>query len=79
MTKFNRKCLHLILRFSFGLKEAEKEGSSMPVEVVCRSTLSESVVVVGKKDDNEGDDQEQEAEEEGPGVTATAIRVGTEF
>ena len=78
MTKFNRKCLQLIL-FSFAFKAAEKEGSSTYVEVVCRSTLSESVVVVGKKDDNEGDDQEQEAEEEGPGVTATAIRVGTGF
>ena len=51
----------------------------MHVEVVRCSPLSESVVVIGKKDDDEGDDQEEETAEEGPGVTATAIRVGTGF
>ena len=51
----------------------------MHVEGLRCSLISKSVVVVGKKDDNEGDNQEEEAKEEGPGVTATAIRAGSGF
>ena len=51
----------------------------MHVEVVRCSALSESVVVISKKDNDEGDNQEEETAEEGPGVAATAIRAGTGF